>query len=71
VSGLRLFNTAAGQHRARHAGVKHCVSARLEPGAEQRDVSGPSDAVSAFNDNQLATVFFLFDARQRRSIRVV
>jgi hypothetical protein len=38
------------------------VTARLEPRAEQRDVSGSADAVSAFNHDQLAGVFFLFDA---------
>jgi hypothetical protein len=38
------------------------VTARLEPRSEQRDVSGSPDAVSAFNDDQLAAVFFLFDA---------
>jgi hypothetical protein len=38
------------------------VTARLEPRAEQRDVSGPANAVSAFNHYQLAAVFFLFDA---------
>jgi hypothetical protein len=62
VSGLGFFNTAAGEDGARHTGVKHRVTARLEPRAEQRDVSGASDAVRAFNDDQLAAVFFLFDA---------
>jgi hypothetical protein len=47
------------------------MTARLEPGAEQRDVSGPADTVSAFNDDQLAAVFFLFDAGQRRSVGVL
>jgi hypothetical protein len=47
------------------------MTAGLEPGAEQRDVSGSPDAVSAFNHYQLAAVFFLFDARQWRSVRVL
>jgi hypothetical protein len=38
------------------------VTARLEPSAQQRDVRGPAYAVSAFHDDQLAAVFFLFDA---------
>jgi hypothetical protein len=47
------------------------MPARLEPRAEQRDVSGPPHTVRAFDDDQLAAVFFLFDARQRRSIKVL
>lgn len=39
------------------------MPARLEPRTEERDVSGPSHTVSAFDDDQLAAVFFLFDAR--------
>jgi len=38
------------------------MAARLEPRAEQCDVSGASYAVGAFDDDQLAAVFFLFDA---------
>jgi hypothetical protein len=38
------------------------VTARLEPGAELRDVSGPADTVSAFDDDQLAGIILLFDA---------
>jgi hypothetical protein len=38
------------------------MAARLEPRAQQSDVSGAADTVSAFNDDQLAGVFFLFDA---------
>jgi hypothetical protein len=62
VSGLGFFDPAAGEDRSRHPGVEHGVSALFEPRAEQRDVSGAADAVSAFNHYQLAAVFFLFDA---------
>ncbi len=62
MSGLGFFDAAAGQDRSRHAGVEHGVSTRLEPRAQQCDVSGAADAVSAFNYYQLAAVFFLFDA---------
>ena len=71
MSGLGFFNTAACEDRSRHTGVEHGVTARLEPRAQQRDVSGAADAVSAFNDDQLAAVFFLFDAGQRRSVGVL
>jgi hypothetical protein len=39
------------------------MSTRLEPRAEQRDVRRATDAVSAFDDDQLATEFFLLNAR--------
>jgi hypothetical protein len=47
------------------------MPARLEPRAEKRDVSGPTHTVRTFDDDQLAAVFFLFDARQRRSVKVL
>ena len=70
MSGLRFFDSAAGEDRARHAGVEHRVSPRLEPGAKQCDVSGAADTVSTFYDDQLAAVFFLFNAGERRAVRV-
>ena len=63
VACLRFLDSASGQHRSRHARVEHRMPARLEPRAEQRDVSGSAHTVSAFDDDQLAAVFFLFDAR--------
>jgi len=62
VSGLCFFDSATSQNRSRHARVEHRVTARFEPRAEQRDVSRAADAVSALDDDQLAAVFFLFDA---------
>jgi len=63
VSGLRLFDAAHGEHRTRHARIKHGVPTRLEPCAEQRDVRRTSHAVGAFDDDQLAAVLFVLDAR--------
>jgi hypothetical protein len=47
------------------------MAARLQPRAQQCDVSGSSDTVSAFDDDQFAGVFSRLDARKRRSIGVL
>ncbi|HEU4766630.1 MAG TPA: hypothetical protein VFS77_04625 [Pyrinomonadaceae bacterium] len=44
------------------------MSPRFEPRPEQRDVRRASDAVGAFDDDQLAAVLFVFDAGERRSV---
>lgn len=44
------------------------MATRFEPGPEQCDVRRASDAVSPFDDDQLAGIFFLFDAGKRRSV---
>jgi hypothetical protein len=62
MPGLCFLESSTGENRSCHTRIKHGVTARLEPRAEQRDVSRAADAVSAFNHYQLAAVFFLFDA---------
>jgi len=62
VTGLCLFDSATGEHGSRHTRVEHCVTTRFEPRAKQRDVRRAAHAVGAFDDDQLAAVFFLFDA---------
>ena len=47
------------------------MTARLEPCSQQTDVRGSAHAVSAFNHDQLAAVFCLFDAGERRSVSVL
>ena len=45
------------------------MAARLEPGAQKCDVRRTPNSVSAFNDDQLTAVFFMFDAGQRRAVK--
>jgi hypothetical protein len=56
VSGLRFLDPASSQDRSRHAGIEYGVTARLEPGAQQRNVSRAADAVGTLDDDQLAAV---------------
>jgi len=68
VAHLCFFDSTTGEHGSRHARVEHSVTTGLEPGTQQSDVRGSAHAVRAFNHDQLAAVFFLFDARQRRAV---
>ena len=68
MAGFRFFNATTREHGSRHAGIEHGMAARLEPGAQLRDMCGAAYAVSAFDDDQLAAVFSLLDSWQRRSV---
>jgi len=63
VAGLCLFDSATSEYGSRHTGVEHGVTTRLEPRAQQRDVRRAAHAVRALDDDELAAVIFLFDAR--------
>jgi hypothetical protein len=63
VSGLCLFDAATSEHGTRHTGIEHGVTTRLEPGAQQRDVRRAAYTVRALDDDELAAVINLLDAR--------
>ena len=63
MSGLCFFDAPTCKNRAGHSRVDNGMPTRLEPCAKKCNVRGPPNTVGAFNNNQLAAIFFLFDAR--------
>src|SRR5215813_1647708 len=51
---LGLLEPFSGERRAGHTGIQHGVAVVFQPLLQQSDVSGPADAVGAFQNNELA-----------------